>query len=189
MGNTAAFGTEGSTIAFGVKENNFLGKGISLNSTIKLGEEDVKGNFTVTNPNFKNSDKNFFFNVQALEVDKMKKSGYKTNKTGFKVGTEFEYYDDLNFGIGTSSYYEKISTDSTASARQQKQKGNYWDSFVNLNFIYDKRNQKFQTTRGFLSRYDLDLPIISDTNSISNKLSYKYFTELYDENVSSIGLL
>ena len=184
----AGFGTEGSTIAFGVKENNFLGKGISLNSTIKLGEEDVKGNFTVTNPNFKNSDKSIFFNVQALEVDKMKKSGYKTNKTGFKVGTEFEYYDDLNFGIGTSSYYEKISTDSTASARQQKQKGNYWDSFVNLNFIYDKRNQKFQTTRGFLSRYDLDLPIISDTNSISNRLSYKYFTELYDENVSSIGL-
>ena len=184
----AGFGTEGSTIAFGVKENNFLGKGISLNSTIRIGEEDVKGNFTVNNPNFRNSDKSIFFNVQALEVDKMKKSGYKTNKTGFKVGTEFEYYDDLNFGIGTSSYYEKISTDSTASARQQKQKGNYWDSFVNINFIYDKRNQKFQTTRGFLSRYDLDMPIISDTNSISNRLSYKYFTELYDENVSSIGL-
>ena len=111
----AGFGTEGSTIAFGVKENNFLGKGISLNSTIKIGEEDIKGNFTVTNPNFKNSDKSIFFNVQALEIDKMKKSGYKTNKTGFKIGSEFEYYDDLNFGIGTSSYYEKISTDSTAS--------------------------------------------------------------------------
>ena len=70
----AGFGTDGSTIAFGVKENNFLGKGISLNANIKLGEEDVKGNFTVTNPNFKNSDKSVFFNVQALEIDKMKKS-------------------------------------------------------------------------------------------------------------------
>ena len=184
----AGFGTEGSTIAFGVKENNFLGKGISLNSSIKLGEEDIKGNFTVTNPNFRNSDKSILFNVQALEIDKMKKSGYKTNKTGFKVGTEFEYYDDLSLGIGTSSFIEKISTDSTASARQQKQKGNYWDTFVNLNFILDKRNQKFQTSRGYLSRYDIDLPIISDTNSLSNQFSYKYFTELYNQNVSSIGI-
>jgi outer membrane protein insertion porin family len=184
----AGVGTEGSTILFGIKENNFLGKGISLDSHLKLAEEDIKGNFTITNPNFRNSDKSIFFNVQALEVDKMSTSGYKTNKSGFKIGTEFEYYDDLNLGIANSNYYEKISTDSTASARQQKQKGNYWDSFISLNFILDKRNQKFQTSRGYLSRYDIDLPIISDTNSLINKFSYKYYTQLYNENVSSIGL-
>ena len=52
----------------------------------------------------------------------MSKSGYKTNKSGFKLGTEFEYYDDLILGVANSNYYEKISTDSTASARQQKQR-------------------------------------------------------------------
>ncbi len=184
----AGFGTEGGTIMFGVKENNFLGKGISVDSNIKLSEEDIKGNFTVSNPNFNNSDKTVFFNVQTLETDRMSDSGYKTNKTGFNIGTEFEYYDDLNFGVGSSNYYERITTDSTASARQQKQKGNYWDSFINLNFTYDKRNQKFQTSRGSLSRYNLDLPIISDTNSFINKFNYKYYTELYKENISSIGL-
>ncbi len=184
----AGVGTEGSTIVFGIKENNFLGKGISVDTHLKLAEEDIKGNFTVTNPNFRNSDKSIFFNVQALEIDKMSSSGYKTNKTGFKIGTEFEYYDDLNLGIANSNYYEKISTDSSASTRQQKQKGNYWDSFISLNFILDKRNQKFQTSRGYLSRYDIDLPIISDTNSLINRFSYKYYTQLYNENVSSIGL-
>ena len=69
--------------------------------------------------------------------------------------------------FGNSNYYERISTDSTASARQQKQKGSYWDTFVNLNFILDKRNQKFQTSRGYISRVDFDLPVISDTNSFS----------------------
>ena len=57
-----------------------------------------------------------------------------------------------------------------------------------MNFILDKRNQKFQTSRGYLSRYDIDLPIISDTNSLINRFSYKYYTQLYNENVSSIGL-
>ena len=183
----AGFGTDGGTFMFGVKENNFLGKGISLNSQIKFTETDVKGNFTVTNPNYKNSDKSIFFNLQSIETDKMKTSGYKTSKSGFKIGTEFEYFEDFNFGISNSNYYEKISTDSTASARQQAQKGNYWDSFLNLNFILDKRNQKFQTSRGYLSRYNIDIPVISDTNSFINEYSYKYYSQLYDQNISSVG--
>ena len=183
----AGVGTEGSTIMAGVKENNFLGKGISFNTQLKLSEEDIKGNFTISNPNFNNSDKSVFFNLQALETDRMSSSGYKTNKTGFTIGTNFEYYDDLFFGLGSSNYYEKISTDSTASARQQAQKGNYWDSFLNLNFTQDKRNQKFQTTRGYLSKYNLDIPLISDTNSFINTFSYKYFSELYNDNVSTFG--
>jgi outer membrane protein insertion porin family len=53
-----------------------------------------------------------------------------------------------------------IETNSTASAQQQAQEGNYWDSFIKLNMNYDKRNQKFQTSDGFKSFYSLDLPII-----------------------------
>ena len=183
----AGVGTEGTTMAFGIKENNFLGKGISLNSQVKLSEEDIKAGFTVLNPNFRNSDKSISFNVQSLETDKMKTSGYKTNKTGFKVGTSFEIYDDLDLGIASSNFYERISTDSTASVRQQKQKGNYWDSFLNLNFINDKRNQKFQTSKGYISKYFIDIPLLSDTNSFINEFNYKYFTEVYKENISSIG--
>ena len=184
----AGFGTEGTTFIAGVKENNFLGKGISVDSKLKLSEEDIKGNFTVSNPNFNNSDKSIFFNLQTIETDKMSTSGYKTNKTGFKVGTGFEYYNDFILDIATSHYYERISTDSTASTRQQQQKGNYWDSFLNLSFTQDKRNQKFQTTRGYLSRYGIDIPIISDTNSFINEYNYRYFMELYEQNVTTFGL-
>ena len=97
-------------------------------------------------------------------------------------------YDDLKFGVSSSNFYEKISTNSTASTRQQEQEGNYWDSFLNLDFIYDKRNQKFQTNKGFLSWYDVGIPILSDTNTLLNSYKYKVFTELYDDNVSSISI-
>ena len=184
----AGIGTSGSTVMFGVKENNFLGKGIGLNSELKISEEDLKGNFTVSNPNFMNSDKSVYFKIESSETDKLTTSGYKNNKSGFDIGTSFEYLDDLRLGIGTSNYYEKISTNSTASSAQQKQEGHYWDSFLNLNFTQDKRNQKFQTSSGFVSRYSLDLPIVSDTNSFINDFSYKYYAELFAENVSSIGI-
>ena len=100
----------------------------------------------------------------------MKNFGYKTNKTGASIGTEFEYLDNFSFGIGNSNYYEKIETDSTASSRQKAQEGNYWDSFLNLTFDFDERNQKFQASDGFRSQYFLDIPIISETATLEAKL-------------------
>ena len=67
--------------------------------------------------------------------------------------------------------------------------GNYWDTFLKFNFNYDKRNQKFQTTDGFRSAYSLNLPIISDTNTITNTYDYKFYTELYEKNISTVSFL
>ena len=39
---SAGAGTQGSTIGFGVKENNFLGKNISLDTNIRLNDETIK---------------------------------------------------------------------------------------------------------------------------------------------------
>ena len=104
-----------------------------------------------------NSDKSLYLVVDASETDRLKDSGYKFNKTGFEIGSGFEYYDDF-LRIGSSNYYERIETDNTASARQQAQEGDYIDLFLDIGLTLDKRNQKFQTTDGFLSSYSLDLP-------------------------------
>ena len=150
-----------------------------------IKEDSVKGIFSVTNPNYNNSDKSVYFSTEASEIDRLTKNGYKANKQGFTIGANFEYLNDLNLGIGTSNYFEKIETNSTASSRQKKQKGNYYDSFLNLNFDYDKRNQKFQTDDGFRSRYSINLPIISKTSSLSNTYNYQYYTELYENNITN----
>ena len=185
----AGIGTSGGTVSVGIKENNYLGKGISVESDLTINQESLKGQLIVTNPNYKNSDKSVYASVQAKEIDRLANFGYKTNKVGFLFGTNFEYLDDLNLGVGTSSFFETIDTDSTASTRQKKMEGNYFDTFLSLNFDYDKRNQKFQTTNGFRSGYSLDIPIISDTNTLTNSLDYKYYTELYEQNVSSASFL
>ena len=184
----AGAGTEGGTIQFGVKENNYLGRGIAINTDAKLSTDTFKGKFSITNPNYNNSEKSISASLQASETDKLKDYGYKTNKTGFELGTSFEYYDDLYFGLSTKNFIEKIETDSTASARQQKQKGNYFDSFIKLDFFLDKRNQKYKTSDGYYSNYDLSLPIISDTNTMINTYNYKVYSELFDNNISSLSI-
>ena len=180
-------GTDGSSFSAGVKENNYLGRGVKVDSNIKLSDERIKGKFIVSNPNYKNSDKNLDLALEATSIDRVATSGYKSNVTGFTIGTEFEYLDDFRLGLLTKNNFEKISVDSTASDRQKKQDGNYFDSFIGLDFIYDKRNQRYQTTSGFLSNYNLKLPILSDTNTITNIYNYKIFKELYENNVSSLS--
>ena len=184
----AGIGTSGSSVSIGVKENNYLGSGVALSSNITLTDESLKGLLSVTNPNFNNSDKSVSLSVEAIEIDRLKAYGYKTNKTGLSLGTNFEYLNNFKIGIGNSNYYEKIDTDTTASAKQKSQEGNYWDSFLNLSFDYDTRNQKFQATEGFRSQYFIDLPVISETATLQNTYIYKYFTELYENNISTASI-
>jgi len=184
----AGVGTDGGSFFFGVKENNYLGKGLSVNADATISTDSLKGNFFITNPNFNNSDKSVFVSIKAEETDKLKDFGYKTNKTGFSLGTNFEYLKDFKLGLTTSSFLEKMETDSTASASQQKQAGNYWDTFLKFNFDYDKRNVKFKTTDGFRSYYSIDLPLISDTNTLTNSYDYKVFNEFYENNITTFSI-
>ena len=183
----AGVGTDGTSFSFAVKENNYLGRGIGLTSELTVSEETIKGQLRVKNPNYKNSDKSVNFNVQSLETDRLTDSGYKTNKTGFGFGTSFEYQDDVIIGIGQDSFYEKIDTNSSASTRQKAQAGNYWDTFLNVDLDYDKRNQKYKTSDGFRSFYAVNLPIISENNSLTNTYIFSFFEELYQDNVTKLS--
>jgi outer membrane protein insertion porin family len=187
IGASAGVGTNGNSIGFFVRENNYLGRGILLNSNITISTDSLKGLLSVNNPNFNDTDKSLYGTIEATELDKLKSSGFKTNRTGFSYGTRFEYLNDLNLGIGNKNFYQKIETDSTASSLQQKQEGDYLDSFLNLSLDYDKRNQRFKTSDGFFASYSVDFPIVSDTDTITNTIDYKYYTELFEDNVTSIG--
>ena len=49
----AGVGTGGGTFAFGVSENNFLGRGIEFASDISVSTESLKGIISMNNPNYK----------------------------------------------------------------------------------------------------------------------------------------
>ena len=179
----AGIGTSGGTITLGIKENNYLGKGIKLNTNATLTDDSIKGLFSVTNPNFNNSDKVVYASIESSELDKLSVFGYKTNKTGLTFGTKFEFYDDIDLGIGLNSFYERIHTDSSASTLQKKQKGNYFDNFLKLEFDNDKRNQKFQPSEGYRTFYQTAIPLISKSNTFSNVISYSKYNDIFEKNI------
>ena len=181
----AGFGTSGTSIGFGVKENNFLGRGVQFASNIELSEESIRGSFSVVNPNWRGTDQTLIAEIQSLETDRMNDFGYKTTSTGFNFGSRFEYYEDFFITPSLTTSYETLKTASTASTTLKKQRGTYFDTDFNYALDYDKRNQKFQTTEGFRSRFDQSIPILSETNSIINAYEFNAYHELSDEMIGS----
>ena len=47
-------------LLFGIKENNYLGKGLGLDANVTVNSESFKGKIGIENPNFNNSDKSLF---------------------------------------------------------------------------------------------------------------------------------
>ena len=184
----AGIGTSGTMLGFAVKENNFLGRGIQFSTNLELTDESIRGKFGVSNPNFRGTDQAVFTNIQSSETDRLTNFGYKTTKTGFTLGSRFEYYDDMYLSPSVTTYYESLKTDSSASATLQKQKGTYFDTDINYLIDYDKRNQKFQTTDGFRSRFSQSIPIVSDTYGLINGYEFNYFEELVDEMIASFSV-
>ena len=184
----AGVGTDGGTVAFGVKENNFLGRGIEFGTDLSISTESVKGLISLNNPNYKGSNKSLNFSAESTVTDRLVNFGYKSNKTGLTLGTGFEYYDDVFLNIGVSSFVEKLETDSTASESLKKKKGSYFDTFLNYTIDYDMRNQRFQPTDGFRSRFTQNVPLISESYSLTNTYDFKYYDEWFNENIATYSL-
>ena len=177
---SAGAGTQGSTIGFGVKENNFLGKNISLDTNIRLNDETIKGAFSIVNPNWNYSDKTLIASIESSVTDRLADYGYETGKTGFTLGSAWEQYDDVIFSPKLNSFYEKLDTNQSATANLKKQEGEYFDTSFSYGLDLDKRNQRFQTSSGFRSRFNQSIPIVSEDTAFFNSYEFTTFNQIAD---------
>ncbi|MDA9604028.1 outer membrane protein assembly factor BamA [Candidatus Pelagibacter sp.] len=186
----AGIGTSGASTMFGIKENNFLGKGIKLNSNLSLSEETIRGLFSYTRPNYKNSNRDLILSVESQETDRLTDFGYKTNDTGFMIGTRFEHLEDFFIRPSLSANYESIETSSSASSLLKKQEGSYLDVELNYTLDLDKRDQPFQPTDGYRSIFSQKVPFnINENQTLINSYEYQTYHEYYDDIIASVSFM
>ena len=159
-------GTGGSSFSAGLKEKNYLGKGITLDTNFALSDDEVRGKFSVLNPNFRNSDRSLNTTIESTVSDFMSSSGYKTTRTGLSFGTGFEQFQDVYINFDVSNYYEKLVTSDNATEIKKKQEGDYFENLFLYSITLNKLNQNFQPTDGFFTKFSQSLPIYSDDNSL-----------------------
>ena len=181
----AGTGTDGSTISAGIKEKNYLGRGIMLDTVLSFSEDEIKGKLSVINPNFKNTDRSINTTIESTTSDFMTASGYRTTRTGIKLGTGFEQYSDLFVNFDISNYFEKLETSAKASAIKQKQEGDYFENLLSYSITLNKLNQNFQPSDGYSTLFSQTLPLYSDDSTIENLFIASKYHSLNDSLILS----
>ncbi len=182
----AGIGTDGTSFMFSVKENNWLGRGMKLDSTLNMSTESVSGSISINNPNYKYSDNAVYGSLDISASDKTETSGFESDKTGFTLGTQFEQYKDVYLSPSILISYETIDVESSASSAIKKMDGTY----TNLDFMYgvthDTRNQVFKPTEGYIAKFTQILPIVMDSSYILNGLDVKRYNNFSDNVIGSL---
>ncbi len=182
----AGVGTSGSTIGGGLKEKNFLGKGINLDTNLEISEESIKGKVVYARPNFNYSDNTLFTSIESTTTDNLSDFGYKVSNIGLSLGTSFQQYENFFFKPEIDLNIEDLKTNSNASNNLKKQKGTYEDLYVNYSLTYDLRDSYYRPSKGSRTNFYQTLPMISDNAEIANILTYSRYKPL-NENKDMVG--
>ncbi len=184
----AGTGTTGSNITAGIKENNYLGLGIKLDTNLTITDDSIKGKFSVINPNYNNSDKLIKTVIESSADDFFTLSGYKTSKTGVTIGTEFEQMNNLFVNIEMSNYYENLETSSKANSIVKAQEGDYFENLITYSLKFNKLDQNFQPSDGYLNFFSQTLPLLSNDYFIENKFTSAIYHSISDNILVSAQL-
>ena len=184
----AGFGTDGSSVSLGIRENNFNGKGIVLETNLSIGEDSVRGMVNYSHPNFAYSERALNTSLESTVTDKLTTYGYKSTLNRVSLGTRYEQFDNIFFSPSFSISDESLETTSSASSAYKKQEGSYFDTLFSYGLTYDLRNSPYQPTDGFISRWYQEIPVTSDDSTIINGYTFTTYKELSDDFVISTGI-
>ena len=184
----AGTGTSGSSLSFGISENNYLGEGIRLGTDLTISDKSITGTFFMNQPNYKNSNRSFNRGFERKEEDNLSTFGYELKKTGFSFGTSYEQYKNVLFSPTFEANYEQLTTTSKATAAKKKQEGNYLDTILDYSISLNKLNQNFNPTDGFLFTFSQELPIYSEDYTLINRVNYSKYFETDNNNVYSFSI-
>jgi len=185
----AGVGTDGTAFMAAIKENNWLGRGIQLSTQLDLTEETISGFLNVSNPNFNYSGNSVNASVSVSSSDMTKTSGYESSKTGFSLGTGFEQYEGIFLTPGVSATYEDIEVESTSSSSVKKMDGTYYNLDFDYGITWDRRNQPFQPTSGYITKFEQSLPVVIDKSSIFNGFTASGYHSFGEDVIGSVKFM
>jgi len=185
----AGVGTDGTAFMAAITENNWLGRGIKLSTQLDLTEETISGFLDVTNPNFNYSGNSVNASLSVSSSDMTETSGYESSKTGFSLGTGFEQYEGIFLSPGISATYEDIEVQASSSSAVKKMDGTYYNLDFDYGITWDKRNQPFQPTSGYITKFEQSLPVLIDKSSIFNGFSTSLYRALGEDIIGSVKFM
>ena len=179
-------GSSGSTVSSTIVEKNLFGKGITLDGNVSIGTEKVSGNVGLSLPDFMNTDNTFNYNIFAITTD-FTNSGYESKKIGNGLSTQYNVYEDISLRTGFGIDLDKINTNDTASDLYKAREGDYLTYKGFYSISNDKRNSKFQPSKGYRIGFGQGLALPgSDITYIENNLDAAVYHSISNDYILSL---
>ena len=180
----AGISTDGGSFAFSVTENNWLGKGVQVQTSLDVSKETFSGALSVNNPNHNFSGNSLNYFISNTSNDK-KSSGYQNSVITTGIGTAFEQYRNIYISPSISLSYDELKVESTASEELKKQKGSFTDLTFNYGISLDERDKAFAPTDGFVSTFRQSVPVYADSPSLRNTYSFSKYQRISQDAIGA----
>ena len=184
----AGIGTDGTSFQFSITENNWLGRGVQLQSAINVSQHRISGNILLNNPNYNYSGNAVRTALEISSTDRSNTSGFQSSRTGFELGTGFEQYENVFISPEISIAFEDIEVDEDATAAVKKMEGNFFNADLAYAISLDKRNQRFRPTQGYKTTFRQSLPLIQDSSSILNGIDVSAYHGFSEDLIGSLKI-
>jgi len=176
----AGIGTSGGTIAFNIKENNWLGEGKNVGLDLEITSESIIGSLNYKDPNYDFLGNSINYGISSQRNDKAS-LGYENSVQSIYTNTSFEQYKNVFANLGFSASYDDLQTDNTASANLKKQAGTFAEIAGQYGFSFDNRDRVFNPSKGSIIRLNQSLPLIADKPYIQNTFSGSFYKSMSED--------
>ena len=183
----AGVGTDGASVMFSIKENNYLGRGLTVDGSINASNTSLRGGLRVINPNYNYTGNSLYGGLTSSRNDDAD-SGYENTITEFDIGTNFEQYDDIYFSPNISFAFDDLRVDSTASSNLKKQAGDFTEFYFGYGIAQDKRDRGFMPTDGHYIKFGQKLPVYADQASILNTINFSKYHMVNEDFIGAFKL-
>ena len=178
----AGTGTDGNTLSFSLTENNYLGRGLIVDTSIEASESALRGGLSVVNPNYNFSGNSLRYGISSKKTDRPN-SGYENTLTQLNLGTRFEQYDDIFLSPNLELSFDDMTVDNTASDRLKKQAGTFSDLSFGYGVEKDTRDRRFMPTSGSIFGFSQKFPLyVEENSSVFNRFTLSKYHS-FNENI------
>ncbi|WP_312164178.1 outer membrane protein assembly factor BamA [Phenylobacterium sp.] len=162
----------------GVTERNFRGRGQSLRARVSVGSLRQQIDFGFTEPRFLGRDLGAGVDLYSYRYDLTEYSAYKTVTVGGNIRMAFPLTLNSRMSTRYTLRQEDVQIDDAycdptmplVSLSLCAQRGKYLTSLIGYTYLYDRRNDPINPTRGFRFDVSQDLAGIGgDVNYISTE--------------------
>ncbi len=172
--------TDGALADFGVKENNFLGRGQELRSRFTYAARRKQIDLGFTEPYFLNRELSAGFDIYKTVYDYSSESSYDLDSRGITLRTGYSpqehWKHDINYAFRDNDI---TNVPTTASIYIQRQAGKRITSSVGQAFEYDGLNNRQDPTSGYYARlYQEAAGLGGDTRYLKHEFKTSYYVPI-----------